>query len=535
MARHYVGGDRDQLFLLPVSMRDWLDEGHLAWFVLDVVAVIDTSAFHARHRNDGPGRPAYNPDMMLGLMFYAYGMGIRSSRRIEALCRTDAAFKVIAGGSVPDHATLARFLVDHAPAIEDVFVEVLRLCAAAGLVSVGAIAVDGTKMGCDASLGANRGRSAITAELERLRGEVEAIVAQARATDAAEDSDETLFALDRLPDALAARGGRRGRLEAALADIEAADAADAAISTERAGRAEAAAAQGRRLMGPKTKDPHAGLTQAAADVAAVQTKLDDTLSKRLAGRSAAEVAAAAQGRKLKGPTPTKGLRRKEQNELERVRRRLATAVKAAADAVPEERKANITDPDSRIMKTATSYLQGYNAQAAVNQNQIVVAVAVTQDANDVGQYQPMVTATQTNLAAIGVTEAIGVVLADAGYWSDSNATAAGPDRLIATVKNWKQRQAARQMGTTSGPPPHDATPIQAMEHRLRTPEGADTYKQRSHTVEPVFGDTKQNRAWRNFRRRGLSAAASEWALINTSHNLAKLFNHHRSTPTHQLT
>lgn len=146
MARHYVGGDRDQLFLLATSMRDWLDEGHLAWFMIDVVAKVDTTAFHAIHPNDGPGRPAYHPDMMLAMLFYAYGTGIRSSRRIEAACRSDAAFRVICGNVTPDHATIARFLVDHEAAIEASFVDVLRLCAAAGLVSVGTIAIDGTKI-----------------------------------------------------------------------------------------------------------------------------------------------------------------------------------------------------------------------------------------------------------------------------------------------------------------------------------------------------------------------------------------------------
>jgi transposase len=156
MAFHYVGGDRDQLFLLATSMRDWLDEGHLAWFVIDVVEKVDTSLFHVFHPNNGPGRPAYDPDMMLALMFYAYGTGVRSSRRIEAACRTDAAYRVICGNVFPDHATIARFLVNHERAIESVFVDVLRLCAAAGLVSVGVIALDGTKMGTDAALDPDR-------------------------------------------------------------------------------------------------------------------------------------------------------------------------------------------------------------------------------------------------------------------------------------------------------------------------------------------------------------------------------------------
>lgn len=183
----------------------------------------------------------------------------------------------------------------------------------------------------------------------------------------------------------------------------------------------------------------------------------------------------------------------------------------------------MTDPDSRIMKTKTGWIQGYNAQAAVNERQIVVGSAVTQECNDANQFQPMVRTAIDALAAAGITDPIEMVLADAGYWSDDNATADGPDRLIATLKVWKQRRAAREMGTTTGPPPPDASPLEAMEHRLRTAEGARAYAQRSHTVEPVFGDHKENRGWRQFRRRGLAAVQSEWALMNTSHNIAKLF------------
>lgn len=173
------------------------------------------------------------------------------------------------------------------------------------------------------------------------------------------------------------------------------------------------------------------------------------------------------------------------------------------------------------MKTATGWVQGYNAQAAVNEHQVVVACTVSQDNNDVGLYQPMVDATRHTLDAAGVTDPIGMVLADAGYWSEANATAPGPDRLIATLKDHKQRRAARELGTTNGPPPQDATALEAMEHRLRTPEGAAAYAQRSHTVEPIFA-VKTNHGYDRFRRRGLQAAGSEWALINTVHNLGKL-------------
>ncbi len=208
----------------------------------------------------------------------------------------------------------------------------------------------------------------------------------------------------------------------------------------------------------------------------------------------------------------------------------AAAARAAADAAPPApTQANITDADNRIMKTATGWVQGYNAQAAVNENQVVVAAVVTQDANDVHQFQPMVAATRTALDAAGITDTIGCVLADAGYWSDENATAAGPDRLIATTKDHKRRRAARELGQATGPPPEDACPADAMEHRLRTTEGAAAYAQRGHTVEPVFGNTKHNRGMRGFRRRGLPAAKDEWAFINLAGNMLKLRQYRAST------
>jgi transposase len=527
MAFHYADRNRDQLFLMPVSMRDWLDEGHLAWFVIDVVAHVDTSAFHARHANDGPGRPAYNPEMMLALLFYAYGVGERSSRRIESLCRTDAAFRVIGAGATPDHATIARFLVDHERAIEGAFLDVLRLCAAAGLVSVGNIAIDGTKMGTDAALDANRGRAAVAAELERLRAEIEKMLAEARATDAAEEDQQALFGLDRLPAELSTRGGRLARLEVALATIEAGDAAEAEEAAAGVAKAREEAEEGRKLKGRKPKGPHALLARAEVEAQVVATRVAAAQAERAAARVAREAKAQAEGRKPNGSAP-KEMWAKERRDLDRADQRLIEARAAVAAANPSERCVNITDPESRIMKTAKGWLQGYNAQAAVNDLQIVVAWGVTQDANDVGQYQLMVTATQAALAAAGVTSPIETVLADAGYWSEDNATAEGPPRLIATVKDWKQRRAAREMGTTTGPPPVGASAIEAMEHRLRTPEGTEAYAQRSHTVEPFFGDIKENSGWRRFRRRGLSAAQSEWALMSLSHNVAKLYGHRAS-------
>ena len=202
------------------------------------------------------------------------------------------------------------------------------------------------------------------------------------------------------------------------------------------------------------------------------------------------------------------------------------AAETAAAAAPTKKiQVNVTDPDSRIMRTQQGWVQGYNVQAAVNAEQVVIACVATQDHNDSEQHAPMVDATIKTAAAAGIDEPVELFLADAGYWSDDNVTADGPDRLIATTKDWKQRRAAEQMGATVGEPPPDATVLEAMEHRLRTAEGAAAYATRSYTVEPVFGDIKENSGYRRFMRRGLTAANSEAHLIFGAHNVKKLFHH----------
>ena len=180
------------------------------------------------------------------------------------------------------------------------------------------------------------------------------------------------------------------------------------------------------------------------------------------------------------------------------------------------------------MKTKDGWVQGYNAQAIVNQHQIVLACEVSQNAGDVQLYKPMITTLTDTLTAANVAGEVELMLADAGYWSEQNATAAGPDRLIATLKDHKQRRAARDLGHTTGPPP-DSTPIEEMEHLLRTPQGAAAYAQRSRLIEPVFGDHKHNRQMRSFRRRGLNAVRSEWSFMHLAGNMLKLYHHNTAT------
>lgn len=517
-ARVYVCPQRDQLFLMPVCMRDWLEEGHLAWFVLDVVAELDTGGLH-RRPGGSMGRPPYEPEMMLSLVLYAYCCGVRSSRRIEAACRTDAAFRVICGGLVPDHATIARFVADQEWALEGLFVEGLRLCAAAGLVDLSVVALDGTKVAADASLARNRDAGWIRREVGKLM----AATGQDEQPEAASVA-QGVPGLERVG-ASFSPAGRVARLRSALAVIEAEDAAAAAEDANTAQAAMAEAEQGRKRRGRKPREPHAALARAQVDHAAALTRVTALEAKR-----AEKLAAAARGEKTSGPPPCRI--EEARATLERAEVALVAARAAVVDSGPAEaRRANITDPDSRVMKTATGWVQGYNAQAIVNQHHIVLACDVSQDTGDVQLFEPMIARLQHTLAAAGVAESVELVLADAGYWSEQNATATGPNRLIATMKDHKQRRAARELGHTSDPPPPDATPVEEMEHLLRTPQGAAAYAQRSCLIEPIFGDRKHNRGIRSFCRRGLSAARSEWAFMHLAGNMLKLHQHRAAANT----
>jgi len=197
----------------------------------------------------------------------------------------------------------------------------------------------------------------------------------------------------------------------------------------------------------------------------------------------------------------------------------------------EEAKANITDPQSRIMKTRSGYVQGYNAQAVATTEQIIVAAAVTQEANDVRQLKPMIEKTNEELCAAGVKEKTGGGLGDAGYCSEANATSVapgGPELLIATNKDWKQREAMREQPSPRGRIPDGLTAQELMERKLLTQRGRKLYKLRGQTIEPVFGQIKSVRGCDSFMRRGVVAADSEWSLICSTHNLLKLWRSGRA-------
>lgn len=498
MAKGFRRVDRDQLFLVPQDMRDWLAADHLVWFVLDAVAALDLGGFRVRYRLGGAGRAAYDPAMMLGLLIYAYAVGQRSSRQIERLCQTDVAFRIGCANDAPDHATIARFRAEHEAAIAELFEQVLVLCARAGMGRCGTVALDGTKIAADASLSANRTEST-------LRRMAEDIVSEAGQVDAAED---TLFGDrrgDELPAPLAERAGRPARIKKMLEDIAA----------ERAARA----ARGKQDSAERTAE-----RVRAGEEAVRRAK------QRLAEQSAAwaerQAAAASAGRALPGRPPTPA----EQHWLlRRAEDRLARARSVAERAGPPiEAKRNLTDPDSRIMKTRTGWVQGYNGQLLVSADYLILAAELCNDPVDVECYQPVIstgcqTIDRVNTAT-GAAWRIDCTLADAGYDSDANLTCAGPDRLIAQAT---RHQTARNAATrpATGDPPPGASPRQRMDHRLRSQHGATLYKQRGAIVEPVNGHLKDRRALRRFARRGLTAARSEFRLAATVTNLLRLRTH----------
>jgi transposase len=454
MAYNFVRGDRDQPFLLPPDLRDWLPEGHLAWFVLDVVDQLDLEPFLRAYRADGHGHPAYHPKLLLGVLLYGYAIGVRSSRQIQRRCTEDLAFRVLAGNQLPDHVTIARFRVRHEQALAGFLVASLRLCAAAGMIKLGIVALDGTKVAANAANTASH-------TLDKLEREVADILRQAAAADQREDRQHGQARGEQLPDALASKAGRLARLRQAKALLE----------------AEAAARQ-----------------------------------RRYQQRVAALTAAA----RAKGKQPRAHIKPRRRDE--------APNPKATA---------NTTDPDSRFMHTRRGSIQGYNAQAVTTTEQVIVAAELTQQANDLQQLDPMLAATSATLTAAGIPERPGRLLADSGYWTIANLSTIpdAPELLIPPARHGRQ-----------GKPRKDGKPTAsrsdglraAMTATLASDDGKACYAKRKETIEPVFGQLKEQQGARRFLRRGLAACEAEWKLLCGTHNLLKLWRHQTMPPAASL-
>jgi transposase len=536
MAKGYRPVERDQPFLLPPDMREWLAGDHPVFLVIEVVKDhLDTSAFHARRRTGGAGAAGYDPDMLVTVLVWAYAHGVTSSRRIEALCRTDVAFRLICGGNLPDHVTFARFRGDGPAAVGEFFAQVLILCARLGMGRVGTVALDGMKIAASASKAANR----TEAGLRKLAGE--AVAAHAE-TDAAEDE---LFGEgrrgDEVPAEVADPRTRDERIRRALADLDAERKA-----AQAAEEARAEAFRERQRSGQRT-----GRAPGSAEVMMAEENLARVRAARVARLAELEGRYAAgqprRGRAARADAP--GV-----DDCFRVRQARAKVDAAKARAAEAGRKAaereasrkgpgpvrNITDPDSRLMPMrGGGFLQGYNTQNMTSEDGLIIATELTDEQADCPWFEPMLTRAQQAAALIAAHrpdasqgaepagqdhdgdpgDGIGVVLADAGYCSEANLTCPGPDRLIATGKGRNLEKAARDPGSAG--PDWGGPAIQAMRERLKTPEGIAGYRQRGHIAETPHGNIKHNMGLRQLSVRGKRKASAEWTFAAAVHNLFK--------------
>jgi transposase len=459
--------DLQQRLLLPPDLQDWLPEGHLARFVAEVVGELDLSAVYAGY-GDGRGQAAYHPQMMAGLLIYGYCTGIFSSRRIERATHEDVAFRYLSGDQHPDHDTIAAFRERHLEALKGLFVQVLKLCERAGLVALGHVALDGSKVKANASLRKTMRYEHMAQREAALAGQVARLVEQATAIDAAEDQQYGAGkGAQQLPAELARAQQRLAKIRAAKAALE---------------------------------------NEAREAAQRLKTAAEATMAAR--ARHKADTGTGIRGRKPKMPDP--------------------------ATAKPESSaQRNLTDPDAQIMidGATKSFTQAYNAQIAVDAaHQIIVAETLTTQANDQKLLTPMLAQVATNLGRKPA-----VVSADTGFYADAQLTDPRLDGIDLYIPPQRQPgdrppdddpppPTAPHSPSTPPPPPRTASDRRtAMRAKLLTTAGNAIYRLRKTIVEPVFGQTKYVRGFRQFLLRGKTKTRAEWSLVCTTHNLLKLW------------
>jgi transposase len=428
MAKTYRPYVPEQDLLLPPSLRDWLPEDHLAFFVGDLIDHLDLSAITAGYEDEERGYPPYHPVMLTKVLVYAYCVGVFSSRRIQRRLIEDVAFRVLAAGNEPDFRTIADFRKRHLPALQGFFEQVLQVARNLGTLRVGRIALDGTKVKANASKHKAMSFGRMKDKARQLRDEVTQLLEQAEATDAAEDAEYGADVRgDELPAELQRRESRLKRIREA--------------------------------------------------------------TRALKARAKEDAAAAGQPSDSAKPDP--------------------------------KAQYNFTDPESRIMKGPDGFVQAYNAQVAVTEDQLIIGQAVTQETNDKKQLMPMITTIEAQSGATPTQ-----LLADAGYCSDANLAAIADTSIDAYISTRKQKHGerpGRPGPCPRGPLPTTATRVDRMSRKLHTKVGAAVYAARKAIVEPVIGQIKQARGFRQFLLRGLEKVQGEWSLVCTTHNILKLY------------
>jgi len=468
---------------------DVLPEDDVVFFLLETVSRLELSAFYAYYEAETRGAPPFSVPMMCTLLVYAYSIGVFSSRKIAAACERNLAFIAIVGSDTPDFRTISEFRRHHLDAFEDLFVKVLRLAAEAKMIKLGNLALDGSKFKANASRHKAMSYGYMTKEVERLREEIQELTRKAQQTDAEEDAAWGARRGDELPDELKRRQDRLLVIEEALKRLEA---------------------------------------KAAQKAEAEQRRRDEAQAER-----------EATGKK-RGGRPTKPV-----------------------DATPEDKaQTNFTDAESQIMKTSNKgFDYAFNAQATVDgEHQIIVCPDVTADANDKQQAGRMASKTREMLEAVGIavprTPEQGTaerpqvqqpqaqqpippsptleanasktkipMTMDNGYFSEDAIQAVEAEGFDPHISVGRQKHNQPQSGDVDGPPPEGATAKEKMAHKLRTKSGRACYAQRKQIVEPVFGQIKHVRGFRQFLLRGLKKVRAEWHLICLTHNLLKIWRH----------
>jgi transposase len=424
MAKTYRPYVPEQDLLLPPSLRDWLPEDHLAFFVSDLIDQLDLSAVTAVYEDEDRGYPPYHPVMLTKVLVYAYCVGVFSSRKIQRRLIEDVPFRVLAAGNEPDFRTIADFRTRHLTALQGFFEQVLRLARELGAPRVGRVALDGSKIKANASKHKAMSYGRMQDKQKQLREEVKQLLAQAEAADAADDA---AYGTDRRGDELPAELQRR---ESRLQRIR----------------------EAKRTLEARAKEE-------------------------------------------------------------------AAAGTAPESATPDSKmQYNFTDPESRIMKAPDGFVQAYNVQVAVDDLQLIVGQAVTQETNDKKQLLPMITVIERQSG-----DTPSQLLADAGYCSDENLTAITAMTIDAYISTRKQKHGERPGPCPRGRLPKGATIVDRMSRKLHTKTGAAVYAARKAIVEPVIGQIKQGRGFRQFLLRGFEKVQGEWSLVCTTHNILKLY------------
>jgi transposase len=448
---HFKPYQPNQLLLLPPDMRQWLPQDDLVYFIMEVVGQLDLRAIYDSYDRTKGGQPAFDPRMMTGLLLYAYCVGMASSRKIEKATYHQVPLRVLTADQHPDHDTIAEFRKRHLETLAGLFVQVLRLCQKVGLVKLGHISLDGTKVKANASKHKAMSYGRMEKKAEELQAEVRRLLQEAQAVDEAED---TLYGKSKRGDELAEDlRFKQNRLEKIREAME---------SLEQEAKAEADAKH-REIL----EKEH------------VLRRQHDT------------------GRKGKKP-------------------------KEPSDGPDPKSQRNFTDADSRIMPdTATkSFVQGYNCQVAVDERcQVIVAANVTQQSNDKQQVEPMVEAVKENTGGDKPKK----LSADTGYFSESNVEYLEDERIDGYVATHRYKHGDSAQSPPRGRIAKGLTKKALMARKLRTRKGREVYSKRKQIVEPVFGQIKQVRGFRQFLLRGLGNVMGEWDLICLTHNLLKLF------------